>query len=341
MENRFNNTTTTKENDKIMLIEGEYIPRSESNRLKNYKCTFPGCKELPKTRYNCYTHVWDCHLRWDYAHGKENPKNLKPVVYKLSNQKPLLQKECSKYMIKLVETKNSSSHSDKTSNEQTSERSSKHSNEQTNDSYNESYNDSNQSNQSNNNNMNNLKNDNNETNEMKEENMPEIKQESSSSQIDDLPLLPNVKIPQAKAIERKQRIIHDYKTHTQELIDEQKPRNKYPFAFESNSMDFPTVTTSTSEYAMYINNSHSFDSNANNHLKQTEIQRNYQNILNNKNLTSNQSTSSSFETMMQMELMNENLQQKQQQEIKTSQHHQTQLTNNSSQEMNEKEENIY
>ncbi|ELP95063.1 hypothetical protein EIN_253270 [Entamoeba invadens IP1] len=32
-------------------------------RRKCWICTYPGCKEPPKTRYNCYSHTWDAHLR--------------------------------------------------------------------------------------------------------------------------------------------------------------------------------------------------------------------------------------------------------------------------------------
>ncbi|EMS15867.1 hypothetical protein KM1_066160 [Entamoeba histolytica HM-3:IMSS] len=45
-------------------------------RRKCWMCVFPGCTEPPKTRYNCYSHVWDAHLR--HLNGeKEAYKRIK------------------------------------------------------------------------------------------------------------------------------------------------------------------------------------------------------------------------------------------------------------------------
>ena len=89
----------------------------------------------------------------------------------------------------------------------------------------------------------------------------QIKQENSnekslSSNIDDLPVLPNVQIPQTQPIERSQRIIHNYKSSKPLTLYEQKNHQmKYPFAFDSNSIDYPTATGSSSENAMFVGNS--------------------------------------------------------------------------------------
>ncbi|KAL7721657.1 Peptidase S74 domain-containing protein [Entamoeba marina] len=45
-------------------------------RRKCWMCVFPGCTEPRKTRYNCYSHVWDAHLR--HLNGeKEAYKRIK------------------------------------------------------------------------------------------------------------------------------------------------------------------------------------------------------------------------------------------------------------------------
>ncbi|KAL7711510.1 hypothetical protein QTN25_010818 [Entamoeba marina] len=54
-------------------------------RKKNWLCIFPGCNEPLKTHYNCYSHVWDGHLR----HLAASPLygGVKGEVYKkLSNR---------------------------------------------------------------------------------------------------------------------------------------------------------------------------------------------------------------------------------------------------------------
>ncbi|BFU24197.1 hypothetical protein EHI8A_057070 [Entamoeba histolytica HM-1:IMSS-B] len=44
-------------------------------RYKEYQCTYPGCNEGLKTKYNCISHIWDIHLR--YLNGsKESFKSI-------------------------------------------------------------------------------------------------------------------------------------------------------------------------------------------------------------------------------------------------------------------------
>ena len=95
----------TKQQQIIQEVNSQVIERSESNRMKNYKCIYPGCIEKAKTRYNCYTHVWDCHLRYEYAKEGQNPKGLELIGYKQHPEKQKLRKECDKYMVKLVDNK--------------------------------------------------------------------------------------------------------------------------------------------------------------------------------------------------------------------------------------------
>ncbi|KAL7718836.1 Peptidase S74 domain-containing protein [Entamoeba marina] len=47
-------------------------------RYKEYKCTFPGCNEGLKTKYNCISHIWDIHLR----HLNNTTESFKHVANK-------------------------------------------------------------------------------------------------------------------------------------------------------------------------------------------------------------------------------------------------------------------
>ncbi|EKE38698.1 hypothetical protein ENUP19_0061G0116 [Entamoeba nuttalli] len=44
-------------------------------RFKEYQCTYPGCNEGLKTKYNCLSHIWDIHLR-HISNITESYKNL-------------------------------------------------------------------------------------------------------------------------------------------------------------------------------------------------------------------------------------------------------------------------
>ncbi|KAL7712265.1 Peptidase S74 domain-containing protein [Entamoeba marina] len=90
-------------NSALVLVDSNAIPRTQTQRKKNWKCTFPDCKETPKTRYNCYAHVWDSHLRTLMSQEENNPENIMLTTFKNSSQKNLLKKYCEQYMIKLVD----------------------------------------------------------------------------------------------------------------------------------------------------------------------------------------------------------------------------------------------
>ncbi|EDS89418.1 hypothetical protein EHI_156460, partial [Entamoeba histolytica HM-1:IMSS] len=87
----------------LVLVESEQIPRTQNQRKKNWKCTFPKCEEAPKTRYNCYAHVWDAHLRTELSKPGKNPNNLLLTTFKLSPQKDDIKRLCEDYMIKLID----------------------------------------------------------------------------------------------------------------------------------------------------------------------------------------------------------------------------------------------
>lgn len=82
------------ENDKTVATKPE-------PRKKLWKCTFPGCTEPPKTHYNCYSHVWDSHIR----HGLPQDNPLGAVVYKKIADKTQVKELCKKYMIELDDGK--------------------------------------------------------------------------------------------------------------------------------------------------------------------------------------------------------------------------------------------
>ncbi|KAL7716918.1 Peptidase S74 domain-containing protein [Entamoeba marina] len=76
------------------------VPRTNANRLKNWQCTYPSCNEPAKTRYNCYSHIWDTHLRYLHSDGANQ---LEPC-YKDIKDKTKVKKLCDPYMLKLVIT---------------------------------------------------------------------------------------------------------------------------------------------------------------------------------------------------------------------------------------------
>ena len=75
---------------------GDKLAKPEP-RKKLWKCTFPGCTEPPKTHYNCYSHVWDSHIR--HSLPQDNP--LGAVVYKKIADKVQVKELCKQYMIEL------------------------------------------------------------------------------------------------------------------------------------------------------------------------------------------------------------------------------------------------
>ncbi|GAB1227757.1 hypothetical protein ENUP19_0355G0001, partial [Entamoeba nuttalli] len=80
-------------------LQTNNIPRAQAGRLKNWKCTYPGCNEPAKTRYNCYSHVWDTHLRYEQSVRT----NELASCYKEIKNKDSIKVMCDKYMSKLVE----------------------------------------------------------------------------------------------------------------------------------------------------------------------------------------------------------------------------------------------
>ena len=94
--------TKSNQTENVLLLDGKEIKQTLEQKMKNYKCIFPGCMEIPKSRYNCYTHVWDTHLRYEFAKPGKNPKNYPLLKYKDCPNKSELQKECSKYIVKLI-----------------------------------------------------------------------------------------------------------------------------------------------------------------------------------------------------------------------------------------------
>ena len=89
MENTSKITTKEKINDK----------NDKKGRKKLWKCTFKGCTEPPKTRYNCYSHIWDAHLR-HINHVQIPYKKLKEG----SKEKEKAKEEIALYAKKLDET---------------------------------------------------------------------------------------------------------------------------------------------------------------------------------------------------------------------------------------------
>ncbi|BFU23472.1 hypothetical protein CL6EHI_083660 [Entamoeba histolytica] len=89
----------------VMLVSSEEIPRTQKQRKKNWKCVFPNCNEPVKTRFNCYAHVWDAHLRQYYT--QNYPDMYPTTAFKKTQNKTPMKSLCEKYMIQLVEKPNS------------------------------------------------------------------------------------------------------------------------------------------------------------------------------------------------------------------------------------------
>ncbi|EDR29592.1 hypothetical protein EDI_210770 [Entamoeba dispar SAW760] len=85
----------------ILLVSSEEIQRTQKQRKKNWKCTFPNCNEPAKTRFNCYAHVWDIHLREYYT--QKFPYLYSTTAFKKTQNKVPLKNLCESYMIQLVE----------------------------------------------------------------------------------------------------------------------------------------------------------------------------------------------------------------------------------------------
>lgn len=97
--------TTTAETTPRDSPESDGTPptkcRRTAKKKKTWLCIFRGCTEVPKTKYNCYSHVWDVHLRNTVrgdAHG---------VAYKNLSDKNQAKLMCSRYMMKADEAQKS------------------------------------------------------------------------------------------------------------------------------------------------------------------------------------------------------------------------------------------
>ena len=87
----------------IVNIPVKEVPRTQKQRKKNWKCNYPGCNESTKTRYNCYAHIWDIHLKPKLASEESNNSKIILTSFKNSNDKAEIKKMCERYMIKLVD----------------------------------------------------------------------------------------------------------------------------------------------------------------------------------------------------------------------------------------------
>ncbi|GAB1226889.1 hypothetical protein ENUP19_0307G0010 [Entamoeba nuttalli] len=88
----------------VLLVSSEEIQRTQKQRKKNWKCIFPNCNEPAKTRFNCYAHVWDIHLREYYT--QKFPELSPTTAFKKTQNKAPLKNLCERYMIQLVEKQN-------------------------------------------------------------------------------------------------------------------------------------------------------------------------------------------------------------------------------------------
>ncbi|ELP93984.1 hypothetical protein EIN_181510 [Entamoeba invadens IP1] len=61
-------------------------------RYKDWLCTFPGCTEPPKTKYNMISHIWDSHLKFIY------PEYHKSAFKNLEN-KEIPRELCEQYLL--------------------------------------------------------------------------------------------------------------------------------------------------------------------------------------------------------------------------------------------------
>lgn len=80
-----------------------YAPQEESaqaqatGRKKLWQCIYPGCAEPPKTHYNCFSHVWNSHIRRSLS--PEHP--LSKMTYKNITDRTIVKKLCRQYIIEL------------------------------------------------------------------------------------------------------------------------------------------------------------------------------------------------------------------------------------------------
>ncbi|KAL7717272.1 Peptidase S74 domain-containing protein [Entamoeba marina] len=88
----------------VVLVSSEDIPRTQKQRKKNWKCIFPNCNEPVKTRFNCYAHVWDAHIRQYYT--QTFPDIYPTTPFKKTPDKTQMKNLCEKYMVQLVEKPN-------------------------------------------------------------------------------------------------------------------------------------------------------------------------------------------------------------------------------------------
>ena len=66
-------------------------------RKKLWQCVYPGCTEPPKTHYNCFSHVWDSHIRRSLT--PDNP--LAELTYKRITDRTAVKELCRQYIIEL------------------------------------------------------------------------------------------------------------------------------------------------------------------------------------------------------------------------------------------------
>ncbi|ELP90067.1 hypothetical protein EIN_404610 [Entamoeba invadens IP1] len=89
----------------IMNIPVKEVPRTQTQRKKNWKCGFQGCNKLPMTRYNAYAHIWDSHVKPQLTDPSKNVENICLTSFKNLEErdKVKVKKMCDKFMIKLVD----------------------------------------------------------------------------------------------------------------------------------------------------------------------------------------------------------------------------------------------
>lgn len=68
-----------------------------TGRKKLWQCVYPGCTEPPKTHYNCFSHVWDSHVRRSLP--PEDP--LSALPYKRITDRTAVKELCRKYIVEL------------------------------------------------------------------------------------------------------------------------------------------------------------------------------------------------------------------------------------------------
>ncbi|KAL7717512.1 Peptidase S74 domain-containing protein [Entamoeba marina] len=95
-------TSDSKAPPKVIVDSAE-IPRTRKHRKKNWQCTFDGCTDPLKTRYNCYSHIWDTHLRKVFCESQ--PDVFENTTYKNVKDKEKVKSLCEPYMTQLVSDK--------------------------------------------------------------------------------------------------------------------------------------------------------------------------------------------------------------------------------------------